>query len=101
MSEDREEDVVEFNRVYAELQKAQAEIATFSARTEKRSDDDDRMDALQDVECAAIWQLIRTPAIHKWQIRQKLEVLEYLMQDNSDWTDQREHFLLASARLDL
>ena len=61
---------------------------------------DDKMDRACDAQCEAIWGLIRTPAVVPYQISHKLAVLAELM-IGGEWSDRREHLLVASIRQDV
>jgi hypothetical protein len=100
MADDNKEAAREFDACYSELLRAQAAIPEGGARIAGFTDE--QMAELSDVECAAVWKLIKTPAVRAWQVCQKLQVLEDLLKEGgATWADRREHFLLASARLDL
>jgi hypothetical protein len=86
-----------FNEVYAKLLHAQAEVAeAVAGRCSER-----RLSKLQDLENEAQWDVIHARAVQRWQINQKLQLLEELLHMGQNWADQREFFLLASARMDL
>jgi hypothetical protein len=86
-----------FNEVYARLLRAQADIAEATAGTCSNR----RLSRLQDVESEALWEVVKTRAVERCQIEQKLAQLESLMHTGQCWYDRREFFLLASARMDL
>lgn len=63
---------------------------------------EDDMGKAMDAERDAVWELIRTKAVRRWQILDRLELLENLLKEGgADWADHRERFLLASAKIDL
>jgi hypothetical protein len=86
-----------FNEVYAGLLRAKADVAEAIAK----ECSDRRLAKLQDIEGEALWDVIHAHAIHRWQINHKLELLQELLHTGQNWFDQREFFLLASARMDL
>jgi|RhiMetdeSRZDD1v2_1073273.scaffolds.fasta_scaffold123045_3 hypothetical protein len=86
-----------FNEVYARLLRAQADIAEAAAGNCSNR----RLSKLQDVESEALWEVIKTHAVERYQIGHKLAQLETLLHTGQCWYDQREFFLLASARMDL
>jgi hypothetical protein len=86
-----------FNEVYARLLRAQADIAEAVAK----SCSNRRLSKLQDLESEALWEVIKSRAVERYQVEHKLTQLETLMRTGQNWYDQREFFLLASARMDL
>jgi hypothetical protein len=100
LQEDKENQAEHFDQCYARLLRVQARLA--SAFLER--DDAKRealTDKLQDREEAALWDVIGAQAVHRWQIARKLQLLEQIMHLGVSWYDQREFFMLASARMDL
>lgn len=87
-----------FKAVHATLLRAKAEVAQAIAQP---ICSDRKMEKLQDIESVAIWDMIRARAIHRHQIGEKLALLEELLHIGNEWFDQRDLFLLASARMDL
>jgi hypothetical protein len=86
-----------FNEVYARLLRTQADIAEGVADNCGNR----RLSKLQDIESEALWEMIKARAVERHQVEQKLWQLENLMHTGHNWYDQREFFLLASARMDL
>jgi hypothetical protein len=86
-----------FNEVHARLLRTQADIAEATAGHCSHR----RLCKLQDMESEALWEVIKTRAVERYQVEQKLVQLETLMHTGQSWYDQREFFLLASARMDL
>jgi hypothetical protein len=100
LQEDRKNQAEHFDQCYARLLRVKARLA--SAFLEP--DDDKRealTDKLQDREGDALWDVIHAKAIHRWQINHKLQLLEEILHEGQGWSDQREFFMLASARMDL
>jgi hypothetical protein len=60
-----------------------------------------RLSKLQDVESEALWEVIKTRAVERYQLERKLTQLETLMHTGQSWFDQREFFLLPNTRMDL
>jgi hypothetical protein len=49
-----------------------------------------------------VWEVIRTAAVRRWQILDKLGLLQDLLTEGgTTWHDHREYHLLASAMIDL
>jgi hypothetical protein len=86
-----------FNEVYARLLRAQADVAEGIVNTCGSR----RLSKLQDLESEALWELIKTRAVERYQICHKLLQFEELLNTGHTWFDRREFFLLASVRMDL
>jgi hypothetical protein len=100
LKEDDNNQAQYFDECYARLLRAQAKVATAFLEP-----DDEKREALteklQDREGEAVWDVIHAYGIHRWQIAHKLKLLEQMLRDGFSWYDQREFFMLASARMDL
>lgn len=77
-----------FNEVYARLLRTQGDIAEGIANNCGNS----RLCKLQDLESEALWEVIRTRAVERYQVEEKLAQLEHLMHTGQSWFDQREFF---------
>ena len=86
-----------FNEVYGRLLRTQADIAEGIANTCGTR----RLSKLQDFESEALWEVIKTRAVERYQVGRKLLQLEELLKTGQNWFDKREFFLLASVRMDL
>jgi hypothetical protein len=86
-----------FNEIYSRLLRTQADIVEGIASNCGTR----RLSKLQDLEGEVLWEMIRSRAVERYQIGQKLAQLEALLNTGHSWFDNREFFLLASARMDL
>ena len=92
LGQDNTDQASDFDECYARLLRVKARLA----RNVLESDDEKRealTDRLQDIGGEAHWDIIHARAVHRWQIAQKLELLEELMHIGT-WGDRREYFLL-------
>jgi hypothetical protein len=100
LEEDNNNQTEYFDEVYAKLLRIKARM--LDCKHEPASEEHEaRFDKLLDRESDALWEVIHARAIHRWQIARKLELVEEALKIGQNWVDQREFFLLASARMDL
>lgn len=98
---DEEHKSHQFDQVWGRLVAMQSKLAASQASENVDARTDDEMDRILSEMGEATWALIRTRAIHKWQILHKVEHLQELLDGGNNWLDNRDHLLLASIRLDL
>jgi hypothetical protein len=88
-----------FDAAFSKLLLAQANAQRVRASA---AHNDSHMSRALDSEGDAVWDVIRTAAVRRWQVHDKLTLLEDLLKEGgTTWADHREYFLLASARIDL
>jgi hypothetical protein len=100
LKEDKQNQAEYFDQCHARLLRVKARLASSFLEP----DDEKRealTDKLQDLEGEALWDVIHAQGVHRWQIAHKLELLEELLNIGQSWSDRREFFLIASARMDL
>ena len=81
-----------FNSLYARYLKAEARATILLS--------DKAIARAGKAKANLIWELIKTPAVMRYQIGYKLVILQNLFSDGGGWVDRREWCMLASIQQD-